>query len=258
MVALDAALMWAVAPRNSGQRLASQTQIITAVGAVLAPTLASFEIDPPLRAAHFLAQTCTESDGFVTTVEYASGDAYNGRADLGNTQPGDGPRFKGRGLIQLTGRANYQRYGTLLGIDLVDSPDTAADPVISLKIACEFWKLNGLNALADQDNIEAITQRINGGLNGLDTRQHYLALAKAALGLTAAAPVVQPVLQNGASGDAVRTLQQALVRAGIAIAVDGAFGPGTVAAVQQFQQAQGLTADGVVGAQTWAKLGVTG
>ena len=81
-----------------------------------------------------------EFDGFCTTVEYASGDAYNGRTDLGNTQPGDGPRFKGRGLIQLTGRSNYQQYGELLKLDLVQDPELAADPVISLRIACTFWQ----------------------------------------------------------------------------------------------------------------------
>ena len=185
MAELDAASMVSIAPSNSGTRGASQSRIIAAVGAILADTLAACDTNSNLRAAHFLAQTCHESDGFVTTVEYGDGTAYNGRIDLGNTQPGDGPRFKGRGLIQLTGRTNYKQYGDLLGLDLIASPDTAADPAIALKLACAFWKLKRLNALADQDDIVTITRRINGGLNGLDSRRHYLALAKTALGVTA-------------------------------------------------------------------------
>ncbi|MDR3531963.1 MAG: glycoside hydrolase family 19 protein [Rhodopila sp.] len=185
MAELNAALMQAIAPHNSGTRGASQARIIASVGPVLAETLTAYDMNSGLRAAHFLAQACHESDGFVTTVEYADGTAYENRTDLGNTQPGDGPRYKGRGLIQLTGRANYKQYGDLLGLDLIGSPDIAADPPVSLKLACAFWKQKGLNALADLDDTITITRRINGGLNGLDSRRHYLALAKAALGLPA-------------------------------------------------------------------------
>jgi putative chitinase len=127
-----------VAPRVSGANGAQQAKILQALSSVLADTLARFEIDNDLRRAHFLAQICHESDGFCTTVEYASGQAYEGRADLGNTRPGDGPRYKGRGLIQLTGRANYVQYGKLLGLNLADNPELAADPATSLVIACEF------------------------------------------------------------------------------------------------------------------------
>jgi putative chitinase len=130
------------------------------VSGVLADTLAKFQIDSELRVAHFLAQTCEESDGYCTTVEYASGAAYEGRADLGNTQLGDGVRFEGRGLIQLTGRANYDQYGDLLQLDLVGDPDLASEPATSLLIACEYWQQHKLNAFADQDDIETITRRI--------------------------------------------------------------------------------------------------
>ena len=208
-----------------------------------------------LRVAHFLAQTCHESDGYVTTVEYADGTEYNDRTDLGNTEPGDGPLYKGRGLIQLTGRTNYQQYGALLGLDLIGSPDLAADPATSVTLACAFWKLHGLNALADQDDITTITHRINGGLNGLQSRESFLVSAKAALGMTASAPAARPAVQLGDTGDAVMALQQGLLKAGYAVGTDGDFGPGTESAVKQWQHAQGLTADGVVGATSWAKLG---
>jgi predicted chitinase len=108
-------------------------------------TLDSYDINTRLRIAHFLGQTCEESAGYRTTEEFASGKEYNGRADLGNAQPGDGPRFKGRGLLQLTGRANYADYGKALGVDLVNNPTLAAQPALSLKIACEYWKRHNIN-----------------------------------------------------------------------------------------------------------------
>jgi putative chitinase len=256
MAELNAALMWAITPHNSGSRGNHQAAIIEAVGEVLKATLAEFDTDTDLRAAHFLAQICHESDGFVTTEEYASGIAYEGR--LGNTTRGDGPKYKGRGLIQLTGKANYQTYGKIMGLDLVGDPELAAVPTTSLKIACQFWKQHNLNALADADNIEAITRKINGGLNGVESRRHYLTRAKAAMGLTATPLTLasaQPVLRRGDSGGAVNTLQSKLIAAGIPVGLDGDFGPATDKAVRQFQHAKALTEDGIVGSQCWAALG---
>jgi putative chitinase len=256
MAILNANIMRAIAPRFTGEYGSRQAEIIDAVGPVLEATLTEYAMNADIRAAHFLAQTCHESAGFRTTEEFASGSAYEGRKDLGNTQPGDGPRYKGRGLIQLTGRANYVEYGEALGLGLVDHPETAADPVISLRIACEFWKRRGLNQVADRNDIETITRRINGGLNGLDDRKAYLAKAKAALGVPApGASAATPVLRRGDKNASVSLLQTKLNAAGYQVGTDGDFGPGTDAAVKQFQAAKGLTADGIVGPRTWAALG---
>lgn len=194
---VNAGTMWAMVDRVSkyaktpkaiakGKR---QEEIISAVGPMLQPVLfdPQWSINTPLRIAHFLGQAAEESDQFCTTREYADGTEYNGRHDLENTQPGDGPRFKGAGLFQLTGRYNYTLVGKILGIDLVNHPELAQEPVTSLKIACTFWahpdmhKL--LNPYADKDDIDMITHRINGGYHGLRTRIAYTDRAKRVLGL---------------------------------------------------------------------------
>jgi len=138
-------------------------------------------LDTPLRLAHFMAQLAHESGGFRYMEEIASGAAYEGRADLGNTQAGDGKRFKGRGPIQLTGRANYRTFGRKVGIDIEAHPEVVALPSFGLLVACIFWDAKGLNALADADDVEAVTRRVNGGLNGLAERKTYLIKAKGLL-----------------------------------------------------------------------------
>ena len=135
-------------------------------------------LDNSLRLIHFLAQLAHESGNFRYMEEIASGAAYEGRKDLGNTQAGDGKRYKGRGPIQLTGRANYRRYGQQLGIDFESNPTIVAIPSVGLLVACKFWADNGLNALADQDDVLTITRRINGGTNGLADRKNNLAKLK--------------------------------------------------------------------------------
>lgn len=135
-------------------------------------------LDNALRLAHFMAQLAHESGNFKYMEEIASGAAYEGRADLGNTQPGDGVRFKGRGPIQCTGRANYRFYGRLLGIDFENNPTLIAIPSIGLLVACAFWDEHGLNAKADADDLLGITKAVNGGTNGLPNRKQQLGKAK--------------------------------------------------------------------------------
>lgn len=140
-------------------------------------------LDHPLRLAHFMAQLAHESGGFKWMEEIASGAAYEGRKDLGNTVAGDGKRFKGRGPIQLTGRANYRRFGERLGFAFEDHPEMVAIPSVGLLVACEYWKDRGLNAKAGDDDILAVTKAINGGTNGLDDRKARLARIKGLLGI---------------------------------------------------------------------------
>lgn len=132
-----------------------------------------FNITTELRAAAFLAQLAHESGELRYMEEIASGSAYEGREDLGNTKPGDGRRYKGRGPIQLTGRANYRKYGKLLGVDLEKNPTQASTPELGFRIAGQYWELNGLNELADRRQFKAITKRINGGYNGMTDRLKY-------------------------------------------------------------------------------------
>lgn len=123
-------------------------------------------INTPLRIASFLAQVGHESGEFKYMEEIASGEAYEGRRDLGNTQPGDGKRFKGRGPIQITGRANYEAAGKALGLDLVGNPETASTNEVGFRLAAWFWTKHKLNDLADAKKFDAITKKINGGYNG--------------------------------------------------------------------------------------------
>jgi len=144
--------------------------------------MSEFEINTPLREAAFLAQLAHESGELRYMEEIASGSAYEGRHDLGNTEPGDGKRYKGRGPIQLTGRANYKKYGALLDLDLVNNPTIAATPEVGFRIAGAFWNEHDLNELADLGAFKAITKKINGGYNHLKERTEYYERAKKVLG----------------------------------------------------------------------------
>jgi putative chitinase len=168
------AVLTKIAPRG-------KPWIIDGFADALPSLVEKYHIDTPLRQAHFLAQVAHESDHFRTTTEYASGAAYEGRRDLGNTQKGDGRRFRGRGLIQLTGRFNYAAASKALGHDFVANPEDAAIFPWAAEIAGWYWSTHELNLHADADDVRAATKVINGGLNGLLDRTAYLGKAKDAL-----------------------------------------------------------------------------
>lgn len=159
-----------------------------------------YEIDQRWEYAHFLAQACHETDHFRTLREYASGAAYEGRLDLGNTQPGDGRRFRGRGIFQTTGRANYRQLGVARGKPrlFVDNPELLEQPEYAVWSACEYWQQRRLNDIANQRDedrirkkyhglilnltpIEYISYVINGGANGLNERKTFYAQARKVL-----------------------------------------------------------------------------
>jgi putative chitinase len=131
--------------------------------------------------ALFVAQVAHECDRFRTLVEYADGSAYNGRGDLGNTQPGDGPRYKGRGFIQITGRANYRDAGAALGLPLLDSPQLAEDPQNAARILTWYWTTRKITPPADAGRLSEVTQIINGGQNGAADRGELYRKAQTAL-----------------------------------------------------------------------------
>jgi len=140
----------------------------------LIDTMAKYQINTPKRQAAFLAQLAHESGSLKYSKEIASGQAYEGRKGLGNTEPGDGVRFKGRGLIQLTGRANYQLASNDFGVDFISHPELIETPLYATMIAGWFWNKHRLNALADTQQLSAITRKINGGMNGYaDRLKHY-------------------------------------------------------------------------------------
>jgi putative chitinase len=160
--------------------------------------LPKWEINTLPRVRMFIAQVAHESGSFRYTREIASGQAYEGRNDLGNIFPGDGVKFKGRGVIQVTGRSNYQSCSLALFGDnrLLLNPDILATPQYAIESACWYWKTRLLNDLCDKpedwekvilkDNgltkrytkIQWITRKINGGLNGINEREEFYERAK--------------------------------------------------------------------------------
>lgn len=194
------------------------------------PALEKAAINTPERIAAFLAQLAHESGEYRYMEEIASGDAYDQRTDLGNTPEidGDGRTYKGRGPMQITGRANYLACGEALGVDLIDDPLDPGDnrdpdklkwPEYATASACWFWNSRKLSLLADRGWFKTITRIINGGLNGLSDRRQYWDRNRALLGLS-------PPIDLDQEADAIKA----------------------------FQRAHGLTADGAVGPKTLAVL----
>lgn len=184
-------------PATTGKQLVTSDQLIKIAGTsqykdrliAFTPgvnqTLEKYQINTKLRIAHFLAQVFHESGGFRWLREIWGPtkiqENYEGRKDLGNNQAGDGKKYMGRGLIQLTGKANYQQFSTAVGVDFISKPELLEQPPYAVLVAGWFWDTRKLNAFADQDDIKTITRKINGGYYGLEDRQKYLDRAKSAL-----------------------------------------------------------------------------
>lgn len=151
----------------------------------LSAAMKEFKINTPQRQAAFVAQVAHESGGLKWFKElWGPTEAqlkYEGRRALGNLQPGDGKKYRGRGPIQITGRANYDRFGKFLNIDLINNPELAEQPIVGFRIAACFWDINGCNELADGNNFTRITRVINGGLNGHPDRCKWYELTKKTL-----------------------------------------------------------------------------
>lgn len=153
----------------------------------LALAMQEFGIATPARQAAFLAQVLHESGMLRYTAEIwgptPAQQRYEGRSDLGNTQTGDGYKYRGRGLLQTTGRTNYRLTGAALGVDLINVPEALERADLAARSAAWFWKSHGLNELADTGDFTKITRRINGGINGIRDRERLYAALKKELGV---------------------------------------------------------------------------
>lgn len=251
----------------------AKKSIIEDLAVYLAPALIAAEINTANRVAHFLAQAAHESDGFKTLQEYwgptAAQKRYEGRKDLGNTVAGDGSLFRGRGIFQITGRSNYKTIGKAIGEDLITDPTIAATGKVSVETAVYYWTSRGLNALADHDDVKAITKKINGGYNGLEDRVARLAQVRKFIPEIMAAPSPQEaptaspeetkapsapelvLAAKGLNSEMVKVLQLALSHKGYPLTVDGMFGPKTEKAVKDFQKSKGFKVTGLVNVETY-------
>jgi putative chitinase len=253
--------------------------------------LPKYDITTPERIAGFISQCAHESQNFLAMSENLSyreetllkvfpryfGPGKRNAAEyaknpekianyvymdefrtskLGNTQPGDGWRFRGRGLKQLTGRDNYTRFAKDYDMTAEEAAEWVETKEGALASALWFWNTNNLNTVADTGSVPALTKKINGGDIGLQDRQARYEKAMAVLTgkipLRAANSEAAPTggtLRRGSKGEEVKRMQ-----AKLGLSADGDFGPGTEAALKKWQAANGLTADGVAGPKTLAKL----
>lgn len=248
--------------------------------------LPKYEINTPNRIAGFFAQCGHESMNFTVLSENLNYRAetleklfskyfskagrnaadyakqpekianviYASRMKNGDTASGDGYRFRGRGVIQLTGRDNYTAFGKTVGL----SPEQVIDYVQTkkgaLESACWYWNSRKINIACDEGDIVKMTKLVNGGTIGLEDRRKHYEQALAVLGGAVPAPIthaeaIPGVLKKGSTGENVKRLQ-----AELGLEDDGVFGPGTESAVKKWQAANGLAADGIVGPKTLAKL----
>lgn len=179
---------------------------------------------------------------------------YASRMGNGDTASGDGYRFRGRGVVQLTGRDNYTAFGLSIGLMANDVIDYVTTKQGALESACWYWNSRKINLACDEGDIVKMTKLVNGGTIGLEDRRKHYEQALAVLGGAVPAPIttaaaIPGVLKKGSTGEAVKRMQ-----AELGLEDDGVFGPGTEAAVKKWQAANGLAADGIVGPKTLAKL----
>ena len=195
-------------------------------------------------------------------ANYVYMDEFRSKAgQMGNTKPGDGFRFRGRGLKQLTGRNNYTAFGKSIGMTAEEAAEYVATEKGAVESACWFWNTNKLNKFADAGDIVGLSKKINGGTIGLEDRVRRWEEALKILGGKAAPVNIKEekddddvkddigVLRRGCKGEGVKIMQKAL-----GIGADGIFGPGTERAFKAWQAKNGLTADGIAGPATFAKL----
>jgi uncharacterized protein (TIGR02594 family) len=294
------------------------------------PLLRQHDITTPKRLTHFLAQCLHESGGLVIQWEsgnysaerlveifgvgrhsagvtpdeaqalarnaskifervYGLGNESKAR-ELGNTRPGDGFRYRGGGLMQTTGRSNYRSMGEKCGVDFEGKPELIVSAEHALKPALAEWSAQGLNAFADNDDLQSISRAINlggpyrkGRVNGIEDRARWLAKVQPWVtrvdfdGATGAPDPVRPsptlpplgpstpqvlvapligtnLYRMGNQGPVVRAFQLALARLGYGLRGTGYYGGATETSVTDFQQRSGIEVDGVVGPETAAAI----
>lgn len=186
-------------------------------------------------------------------ANYVYMDQYrSAKGALGNTQPGDGWRFRGRGIKQLTGRNNYTAFAKSVGMTAEKAAEYVATKQGAFESACWFWKTNNIAAYADRGDIVGMSKRINGGTIGLDDRTRRWNKALSVLGSnvsTYTESTSSTILRVGSRGTEVARLQTAL-----GVTADGVFGRGTEQSLKSWQARNSLTADGVAGTNTLKKL----
>ena len=170
-----------ITPQQLLQILPNAGPVAGAFVPVLNAAMVHYQIIGPKRVAAFIAQIGHESGQLKYVKEIwgptAAQARYEGRKDLGNTVVGDGSKYRGRGLIQITGRTNYMACGDGLGLDLIKPPELLEEPQHGCMSAAWFWATRDLNTLADAGQFDKITRRINGGQNGAADRQALYARA---------------------------------------------------------------------------------
>ncbi|KGT95913.1 glycoside hydrolase [Erwinia typographi] len=192
MLNITPSFLWKISQHYLSNKslLNSQRRNMGALASPINRWFSFYDINTDLRIAHFLAQACVETANFSALTEHARNggkeyepDTRTGRM-VGNKFPGDGPKYIGRGMLHLTGRENYDRYGKILHEDLVNHPSSVAeDPNIAVKTACEFWRRRFVNPHADKDDLQAVTYIVNGGYNGLSQRKLALDRIKKEMGI---------------------------------------------------------------------------